>query len=71
MIILTDWDSTGRRLCHKIKKACESNTIAYDIEYRKQIVKYVKKEIKDVESLPSFIERAKREVYDDFERKLS
>ncbi len=71
VIILTDWDSTGRRLCYKIKKACESNMIAYDVEYRKQIVKYVKKEIKDVESIPSFIDRAKKTLYDDFERKLS
>ncbi len=71
VIILTDWDSSGRRLCHKIKKACEANTIMYDVQYRKQIIKYVKKEIKDVESIPSFIKRAERTLYDDVDRKLS
>jgi len=71
VIILTDWDPTGRRLCYKIKKACEANMINYDVEYRKQILKYVKKEIKDVESIPSFINRAKRTLYGEINRKLS
>lgn len=60
VIILTDWDPTGRRLCYKVKKACESNTIEYDIEYRKRMIKYLKKEVKDVESIPSFVKRAER-----------
>ncbi len=71
VIILTDWDSTGRRLCYKIRKACEANTITYDVEYRKQIVKYVKKEIKDVESIPAFIDRAERDLYCDFDHRSS
>lgn len=62
VIILTDWDSTGGKLCYKIKKACESNAIKYDVEYRKQLMKFLKKEVKDVESIPRFIERAERTV---------
>ncbi len=62
VIILTDWDSFGGKLCYKIKKACESNMIEYDVEYRKTLIKFLKKEVKDVESIPSFIERAKREL---------
>ncbi|MEF8874593.1 MAG: toprim domain-containing protein [Candidatus Thermoplasmatota archaeon] len=62
VIILTDWDPTGRTLCHKIKKACESNAIVYNVEYRKQLIKFLKKEVKDVESIPSFIERAERSL---------
>jgi len=61
VIILTDWDSTGGKLCYKIKKACESNDINYDVEYRRQIIKFLKKEVKDVESIPTFIKRAKRD----------
>lgn len=63
VIILTDWDHTGGKLCYKIKKACESNAIEYDVEYRKRMIKYLKKEIKDVESIPSFIDRAKRRIH--------
>lgn len=62
VIILTDWDSSGGKLCYKIKKACESNAIKYDVEYRKQMMKFLKKEVKDVESIPTFIERAKRRL---------
>ncbi len=62
VIILTDWDSTGGKLCYKIKKACESNDIKYDIEYRKQMIKFLKKEVKDVESIPTFIKRAKMDL---------
>jgi len=62
VIILTDWDSSGGKLCYKIKKACKSNDIKYDIEYRKQMIKFLKKEVKDVESIPTFIKRAKREL---------
>ncbi|MBS3782333.1 MAG: topoisomerase [Candidatus Thermoplasmatota archaeon] len=62
VIILTDWDSSGGKLCYKIKKACESNDIKYDVEYRKQLIKYLKKEVKDVESIPTFIKRAKRDL---------
>ncbi len=59
VIIMTDWDSTGRKLCYDIKKACQSNAIRYDLKYRKRMVKFLKKEVKDVESIPSFIERAR------------
>ncbi|MEF8832311.1 MAG: toprim domain-containing protein [Candidatus Thermoplasmatota archaeon] len=62
VIILTDWDSSGGELCYKIKKACESNDIKYDVEYRKQMIKFLKKEVKDVESIPTFIKRAKRDL---------
>ncbi len=63
VIILTDWDHSGGKLCYKIKKACESNAIEYDIDYRKEIIKYLKKEVKDVESIPSFVDRAKRRIH--------
>ena len=69
VIILTDWDSTGGRLSGKIKKACEANIIDYDLEYRKEIIKYVKKEIKDVESIPAFIERAEQIISNPYENR--
>ncbi len=62
VIVMTDWDKTGGRLAYKIKKACEANEITCHMEYRKEIIKYVKKEVKDVEGLPKFIQRARLKV---------
>lgn len=62
VIVMTDWDRTGGRLAYKIKKACEANDIRYSMEYRKEIIKYVKKDVKDVEGLPTFIRRAEIET---------
>lgn len=62
VIVMTDWDRTGGRLAYKIKKACEANDIRYIMEYRKEIIKYVKKDVKDVEGLPKFIRRAEIET---------
>ncbi len=59
VIVLTDWDRTGGRLAHRIKKACMANDITCNEEYRLELIKHLKKEIKDVESIPAFIERAK------------
>lgn len=58
-IVLTDWDHTGRRLAGRIKRACKANSIKPNMEYRKNLIKYLKKEIKDVESIPPFIIRAR------------
>ncbi len=62
IIVLTDWDKTGGRLAYRIKKACGANEIKCHMDYRRDIIKYVKKDIKDVEGLPKFIRRAKREL---------
>ncbi|MFO7991279.1 MAG: topoisomerase [Thermoplasmata archaeon] len=59
VIVLTDWDHTGRRLAGRIKRACRANSIKPDMEYRRRLIKHLKKEIKDVESIPPFIIRAR------------
>lgn len=66
VIILTDWDTTGARLYHKIKRACKANGIDYNEWIRKRLIKYVWGEIKDIESLPKFLKRAKRTVIDPY-----
>lgn len=62
VIVMTDWDNTGGKLAYRIKKACKANDIKCIERYRKRLIKYLKKEIKDVESIPKFISRAKRIV---------
>ncbi len=59
VILLTDWDRTGGRLAYRIRKACEANDITCEGDHRRNIIKYAKKEVKDVEGLPAFVSRAK------------
>ena len=56
MILLTDWDRTGGRLARVLSEAFTANGMKYDLEFRKRLARLVKKEIKDIESLPKFIQ---------------
>lgn len=56
MIILTDWDRTGGRLARVLSEDFTANGMKYDLEFRKRLARLVKKEIKDIESLPKFIQ---------------
>jgi 5S rRNA maturation endonuclease (ribonuclease M5) len=58
-VILTDWDRRGGRLARMLKEALQANGVKADDKLRTQIVILSKKEIKDIESLPTFIERLK------------
>ena len=56
MIILTDWDRKGGRLARILSEAFDANIMKYDLEFRKQLAYLCKKDIKDVEALPRFID---------------
>ena len=56
-IILTDWDHKGGQLARALMDALESCDMSYDTEYRASISRLVKKEVKDVESLPALVRR--------------
>lgn len=66
VIILTDWDRSGSRLYSRIKKACKANGIKYREDLRTELIKYVKTEIKDIESIPKFIKRLEIIVSDPY-----
>jgi len=66
VIILTDWDRTGGRLYHRIKRACKANLLSYNQDIRKRLIKYTKRDIKDVESIPAFLSRLRRIVRDPY-----
>jgi len=57
LIILTDWDRKGGMLARMLKEACHANEIEADLGIRTKLVILSKKEVKDIESLPTFIER--------------
>lgn len=57
IIVLTDWDRRGGQLARMLKEAFEANGVAVNDRFRTQIVILSKKEVKDIESLPGFVER--------------
>ncbi len=57
LIILTDWDRKGGMLARRLKEACHANEIEADLSVRTELVILSKKEVKDIESMPTFIER--------------
>jgi len=59
IIILTDWDWRGGRLCHTIRKNLEGR-IHCDIKYRQLFARYSM--IRTVEGLPSWIETMKKKI---------
>jgi len=61
-IILTDWDRKGGQIAHHLQIGFESVDAKYDTQIRARVAMLVKKEIKDVESLPSYLERLRESV---------
>lgn len=58
-IILTDWDRRGGKLARDLKEALMANGVGVNDSLRTQLVILSKKEIKDIESLPTFFKRLK------------
>jgi 5S rRNA maturation endonuclease (ribonuclease M5) len=56
-IVLTDWDRKGGQWAQLLRRSLHANGVQFDDTMRMRIVILVKKEIKDVESLPSFYSR--------------
>lgn len=54
-IILTDWDRKGGQLADLLRNALRACGVPYDESIRARISTLSKKEIKDIESLPSYI----------------
>jgi 5S rRNA maturation endonuclease (ribonuclease M5) len=54
-VILTDWDRKGGQLAELLRNALRANGVRYDDSIRARMSMLSKKEIKDIESLPSFI----------------
>ncbi len=56
-IILTDWDVRGGRLARQLRDALSANGVRYDEELRARLTRLCRKDITDVESLHTFVER--------------
>ena len=60
VIILTDWDKKGGDLYRRLKKYLNANSVKYDDRIRAELTEMCKKEIKDVESLATYVENLRR-----------
>ena len=60
VVILTDWDKKGGELCRRLKKYLNANSVKYDDRIRAELTEVCKKEIKDVESLATYVENLRR-----------
>jgi len=54
-IILTDWDRKGGQLAELLRNSLRACGVPYDDTIRARLSMLSKKEIKDIESLPSYI----------------
>jgi 5S rRNA maturation endonuclease (ribonuclease M5) len=61
IIILTDWDKRGKKICAVLIKNL-SGRVKCDIEPRKLLAKHA--HIRKVEGLPSWIDTIKRKLYE-------
>jgi 5S rRNA maturation endonuclease (ribonuclease M5) len=54
---MTDWDRKGGKLAHMLMDAFEANGTAVNSDLRARLVILTKKDIKDIEGLPSYVKR--------------
>lgn len=59
VVVMTDWDRKGGKLARMLKDAFEANDVKVDTDMRAKLVLLTKKDIKDIESLPRYVERLK------------
>jgi dTMP kinase len=61
-IILTDWDVRGGRLARQLRDGLAANGVKFDEELRARLTRLCRKDITDVESLGTFVERVSDHV---------
>ena len=61
-IVLTDWDARGGRLARLLREGFAANGVQANTELRARLAVLCRKEIKDVESLPGYLERIGRDA---------
>jgi dTMP kinase len=61
-IILTDWDVRGGRLARQLRDGLGANGVRFDEDLRARLTRLCRKDITDVESLHTFVERVSDHV---------
>ncbi|MEM0344173.1 MAG: toprim domain-containing protein [Thermoplasmata archaeon] len=61
-VIMTDWDRRGGQLARMLREGLAANGVRANDRIRTEVVILSKKEVKDIESLPTFLESLRRAV---------
>ncbi len=61
-VVLTDWDRKGGQLARMLKEALAHNGVQVDDDIRAKLAVLSKKEVKDIESLPTFIAHLRQQA---------
>ncbi|MDL2261468.1 hypothetical protein LJC08_04465 [Methanimicrococcus sp. OttesenSCG-928-J09] len=71
VIILTDWDRKGGILAARLEEQFKNLDVPFDMTQREKLLYFTKREIKDVESLYSHVEKLNNlvHVHQDFEKR--
>ena len=56
VIILSDWDSEGKKIEKRLDRLFKSRGMAVNTEYRKRIFRIVGKDVKGIENLSRYLE---------------
>ncbi|MEM4262854.1 MAG: toprim domain-containing protein [Thermoplasmata archaeon] len=61
-IIMTDWDRKGGHIAQLLRKGFEAADAKYDDALRRKIANLTKKELKDIEGFPAYLDRLRKSV---------
>ncbi|WNY25778.1 hypothetical protein [Methanolapillus millepedarum] len=67
VIILTDWDRRGGILASSLSEQFKNLDVKCDLMFREKILFYSKREIKDVESLYSYVGKLRQMFYPEID----
>ena len=70
VIILTDWDSRGGRTAKVLREAFAANGVKSRDDARARLARICKKEVKDIESLPKFLEGLERRIEEGLRKSI-
>ncbi len=71
LIVLVDFDRDGKRLVSRITTYLELQGVKVNLGFWKELSSLVRRNVKDIEGLPSYLEKLKKHVrQDDFGNKL-
>ena len=60
VIILTDWDRTGGTIARRLTTYLESESVEWDLGYRRRFARTARGEIRTVEALPALLANVRR-----------
>jgi 5S rRNA maturation endonuclease (ribonuclease M5) len=62
VVVLTDWDSEGGHLAHRLKEFLEAEAVGLDLDYRRRFGRLLRGELVHVEGLARWARRAAEEA---------